>query len=37
VGFFTIGESVIGYTDGDFSTYIHQLFGQDDISAFCKD
>jgi hypothetical protein len=33
-GLSTIGEPVTGYTDRDFSAYIRQLFGQDDISAF---
>jgi hypothetical protein len=35
-GVFTIGKSVIGYTDGDFLVYIRQLFGRDDILAFYK-
>jgi hypothetical protein len=37
MGLSTIGELVTGYTDGDFSRYIRQLFGPDDIPAFCKD
>jgi hypothetical protein len=32
-----IGELMAGYIDNDFSGYIRQLFGQNDISIFYKD